>query len=188
MTRPMSQRPPAELIHYRMAASSLGGVLLATSARGVCALALGDDESKLLAALQRDFPAARLQRAGAGTLDASDAPDPILAAIVAWIETPASAHQLPPLALDLRGSAFQLRVWQALQQIPPGSTISYGELARRLDAPRAARAVGAACAANRIALLVPCHRAVHASGELASYRWGVERKRELLRRERDGAT
>lgn len=165
-------------LRFAFARSSLGTVLLGAGADGVCALALGDDEAQLLAALQRDFPAARLEHAQR-SLDAT------LAALLARIEAPARAW--PALALELRGSPFQLRVWRALQHIPPGSTVRYGELARRLGMPQGARAVGSACAANRIALLVPCHRAVRADGGLARYRWGCERKRELLRREREGA-
>lgn len=192
----MKPAVPAERIRFTVAASSLGKLLLAASERGVCALALGDDEAQLLAGLRQDFPAAQLQHAdaqasGQAGEQTGDVLAPMLAALVVGIDARAGSRQCPPLSLalplDLRGSPFQLRVWQALQQIPRGSTTSYGELARRIGAPRAARAVGGACAANRIALLVPCHRAVRADSALASYRWGIERKHELLRRERDSA-
>jgi AraC family transcriptional regulator of adaptative response/methylated-DNA-[protein]-cysteine methyltransferase len=147
---------------------------VAATERGVCAVTLGDTDAELEAALRREFPRADVAADG-GELDAW------VAAVVASLEGSAPAPELP---LDVRATAFQQRVWKALREIPRGSTASYGEIAARIGAPGAARAVGRACASNRVALVVPCHRAVRGDGEPGGYRWGVERKRELLERER----
>ena len=160
-------------IHYATAACSLGRVLVATTDRGLCAILLGDTE----AALQKDL-AARFPRASIGKAGASFSTE--LAAVVRHIDRPRQALALP---LDIRGTAFQQRVWSALRDVAPGNTASYADIARRIDAPRAVRAVAQACAANPLAVAIPCHRVVRADGSLAGYRWGIDRKRELLRRE-----
>lgn len=160
-------------IRYGIGQSSLGRVLAAASDRGICAIMLGDDDVELITDLERRFPNARTIAA-----DADFAAT--VADVVTVVEEPAKGLALP---LDIRGTAFQQRVWQALQAIPAGETRSYGEVAEAVGEPRAARAVAAACAANKIAVVVPCHRVVHRDGSLSGYRWGVERKRELLRKE-----
>jgi AraC family transcriptional regulator of adaptative response/methylated-DNA-[protein]-cysteine methyltransferase len=160
-------------IHYAIGHSSLGGVLVAASAAGICAISLGDDPDTLARELRSRFPRARLSQD-----DAAFAAQ--LAQVIALVEDPGSAPTLP---LDIRGTAFQQRVWQALQAIPPGSTLSYTELAQRVGAPAAVRAVASACAANVLAVAIPCHRAVRNDGGLAGYRWGIARKRTLLDRE-----
>ncbi|MHC1479892.1 methylated-DNA--[protein]-cysteine S-methyltransferase [Frateuria aurantia] len=160
-------------LHVAIAHSSLGAVLIAATPRGVAAIMLGDDPEALLQALQRQFPGSQLAAANADY-------EALVAQVVAVVEHPSQPLDLP---LDLQGTAFQHRVWHALRQIPPGTTLSYAELAARIGAPKAVRAVAGACAANRVAVAVPCHRVVHRDGSLSGYRWGVERKRELLARE-----
>ncbi len=164
-----------ESIWYADAPCSLGRVLVAATARGVCAILLGDDCAQLVGDLRHRFPKAELRDA-----------DPSFTAwveqVVAFIEHPgAKALSLP---LDIRGTAFQRQVWEVLRSIPPGATLSYTEVAARMGQPAAVRAVAGACAANALAVAVPCHRVVAATGALAGYRWGVERKRALLGRER----
>lgn len=134
---------------------------------------MDDDPEVLVRDLQDQFPKAQL-------LGGEEGFEQVVAQVVGMIEMPERGLQLP---LDIRGTAFQERVWQALQEIPPGSTMSYTEVAERIGAPRAVRAVAKACAANRLAVAVPCHRVVRQDGNLSGYRWGVARKRELLRRE-----
>jgi AraC family transcriptional regulator of adaptative response/methylated-DNA-[protein]-cysteine methyltransferase len=151
-------------------------VLVAATARGVCAILLGDDGAALAAELRARFPQATLVVPHADFAR-------VVAAVVQLVDDPARAERLG-LPLDIRGTAFQRRVWQALRQIPPGETRSYGEIAARLGLPRGARAVAAACAANALAVAVPCHRVNGADGKLHGYRWGVERKRRLQARER----
>lgn len=160
-------------IRFALGLCSLGSILVASSARGVCAIALGDDPELLLRELQDRFPNAQLI-GGDATFEQ------LVARVVGFIETPALGLDLP---LDVRGSAFQQRVWQALRDIPAGSTVSYSELARRIGSPKAARAVAGACATNPLALAIPCHRVVRSDGALSGYRWGVARKRALLERE-----
>jgi len=167
------QRGEQMTIHFAVGRSSLGFVLVAATVRGICAILLGDDSE----VLERDL---RTRFARADYSLATPEFTATVEAVVALIETPARGHQLP---LDIRGTAFQQRVWQALRTIPPGQTVSYGELAARIDAPRATRAVAQACGANPLAVAVPCHRVVRGSGDLSGYRWGVERKRNLLERE-----
>lgn len=162
-----------ERIAYATAPSSLGTVLVAATARGVCAIELGDDLAALHAALVARFPQAELC-ADPGAMEAA------LAAVVRYVDAPGDALALP---LDVRGTAFQRRVWRALRALRRGETTTYAELAAALGTPRAARAVGAACAANPVALAVPCHRVVGRDGSLHGYRWGVQRKRALLARE-----
>lgn len=162
-----------ETITFAQGRCSLGAVLVAASTRGVCAILLGDDAPTLLADLRQRFPRARLAAGGAPF-------ESLVTDVVALVEAP--QHECE-LTLDVRGSVFQARVWQALRQIPVGETRSYRELAQQIGAPRAVRAVASACAANALAVLIPCHRVVRGDGALAGYRWGVDRKRELLERE-----
>lgn len=163
-----------ERIEYAVLTCSLGKALVAATARGVCAILLGDDEAGLHADLQRRFGRATLQRG-----------DPAfrlrIAGAIACVD---GERPDPGLPLDLRGTAFQQRVWRELLRIPPGATRNYSEVARRLGAKHAARAVAKACGDNPLAVAVPCHRVVRADGELAGYRWGLARKRALLARER----
>lgn len=163
-----------ERLTWTIAPCALGRALVACSAAGLCALLLGDDDDALLADLRARFPHAELvggDRAFAASLRS-------VLAIVDGAPLPSS------LPFDLRGTVFQVRVWQELQRIPRGGTLDYATLAARVGAPRGARAVAAACAANPVAVLVPCHRVVRGDGALAGYRWGIERKRALLARER----
>ena len=162
-----------EDVRYAIVPTSLGQALVAATDRGICAIDLGDSADDLIARLQQRFPAARLDGA-----DAAFARQ--VAQVVALIERPDGAFDLP---LDLRGTAFQARVWQALRQIRPGETVSYAELAERIGQPRAVRAVANACGANRLVVAIPCHRVVRSDGDLGGYRCGVERKRTLLARE-----
>lgn len=152
---------------------SLGIVLVAATDQGVCAVLIGDDAVELDADLERRFPKAVHATANADM-------ERLVAGVVAAIDVPSRAQDLP---LDIRGTAFELRVWQALRAIPPGQTRSYGDVAAAIGAPRSARAVARACGANPLAVVVPCHRVVGAGGALTGYRWGLERKRQLLERE-----
>mgnify|MGYP005810286073 CR=1 FL=1 len=163
------------MIRYACGRCSLGVVLAAATEKGVCAILLGDDEPALAADLARRFPAAHIAAGDAAFMRQLDA-------VVALVEDPRRGLALP---LDVRGTAFQHRVWQALREIPPGATASYAEIAARLGRPGAARAVAGACAANPLALAIPCHRVVRSTGDLSGYRWGLARKRALLDRERD---
>lgn len=165
---------PGETIRHAVGRCSLGHVLVATTGRGVCAILLGDDVAALQAELRARFPKAALQDAG---------PDAgWLAEVVAFVDHPGSGALALPL--DIRGTVFQRRVWEVLRAIPPGETLSYAAVAARLGQPAAVRAVAGACAANALAVAVPCHRVVASTGALAGYRWGMERKRALLARER----
>lgn len=163
-------------IRFAVGQCSLGGILVAQSQRGICAILLGDDPELLLRDLQDRFPKAELLGADSGF-------EQLVAQVVGLIEAPALGLQLP---LDVRGTAFQERVWQALREIPAGSTVSYAELAARIGSPRAVRAVGSACGANPLAVAIPCHRVLRSNGDLSGYRWGLERKRALLLREAQG--
>ena len=160
-------------IRFAVGECALGAILVAQSARGVCAILMGDDADALLRELQDRFPAARLIGGDAGF-------EQLVAKVVGFVEAPRLGLDLP---LDVRGTAFQQRVWRALSEIPAGMTVSYTELARRIGAPRSVRAVAGACAANALAVAIPCNRVVRSDGDLAGYRWGVERKRALLERE-----
>jgi AraC family transcriptional regulator, regulatory protein of adaptative response / methylated-DNA-[protein]-cysteine methyltransferase len=163
-------------VAYAIAPCSLGRVLVATTERGVCAIELGDDDEAVLAALARHVPNAEHVRDDAALRTT-------VAAVVALVDEPARPFALP---LDVRGTAFQRRVWNALRAVRPGEPVTYATLARAVGSPNAAQAVGAACAANRLAVAIPCHRVVRENGGLAGYRWGIERKRALLARERGG--
>jgi AraC family transcriptional regulator, regulatory protein of adaptative response / methylated-DNA-[protein]-cysteine methyltransferase len=160
-------------IRFAVGECSLGSVLVAASGKGVCAILLGDDPNALARELQDRFPRA--------TLVGGDAAfERTVARVVGLIERPGIGLDLP---LDVRGTAFQQRVWQALRKIPAGKTTTYSELATRIGAPSSVRAVAGACAANPTAVVIPCHRVVRTDGSLSGYRWGVERKRQLLARE-----
>jgi AraC family transcriptional regulator of adaptative response/methylated-DNA-[protein]-cysteine methyltransferase len=163
-------------IRFAVGECSLGSILVARSERGVCAIFLGDDPDALARELQDRFPRA--------TLIGGDAAfEEVVAKVVGLVEAPGLGIDLP---LDVRGTAFQQRVWRALREIPAGSTLSYREIADRIGAPASVRAVAHACAANPLAVAIPCHRVVRSDGALAGYRWGVERKRALLQREAAG--
>lgn len=160
-------------IRFAVGRSQLGEILVACSPRGVCAILMGDDPQALVFELQDRFPHAEM---------VGDDADfhTMVARVVGAIEAPALSWTLP---LDVRGTVFQQRVWQALLEIAPGTTVSYAELAQRIGSPKAVRAVAGACAANWLAVAIPCHRVVRSDGALSGYRWGVERKRRLLQRE-----
>jgi AraC family transcriptional regulator of adaptative response/methylated-DNA-[protein]-cysteine methyltransferase len=160
-------------ISFAIGECSLGAILVARSEKGVCAIFMGDDPDALARDLQDRFPRARL-------LGGNKDFEALVAKVVGFVEAPGFSLDLP---LDVRGTAFQQRVWQALREIPAGSTVSYAEIAKRIGAPKAVRAVASACAANAIAVAIPCHRVVRNDGALAGYRWGVARKRALLERE-----
>jgi len=162
-------------IRYAVEPCALGAVLVAATERGVCAIEFGDDADGLALRLRERFPKAALDDGDAGFRDA-------VARVVAYVDRPRGTLELP---LDVRGTAFQRQVWDALRAIPPGRTASYAEVARAIGRPEAARAVAAACARNAIAVAIPCHRVVRGDGAPSGYRWGVARKAELLRRERD---
>ncbi len=160
-------------IRFAIGACSLGAILVASTERGICAILMGDDADALARDLQDRFPQAEL-------LGAEPAYEQVVARVVAMVEAPGIGLDLP---LDVRGTAFQQRVWQALREIPAGATVSYAQLAQRVGLPNGARAVAGACAANALAVAVPCHRVVRNDGALSGYRWGVERKAALLERE-----
>jgi AraC family transcriptional regulator of adaptative response/methylated-DNA-[protein]-cysteine methyltransferase len=167
-------RPRTALeIRFAIRETSLGLILVAQSDRGVCAVLFGEDRDNLQRDLQTRFPGAQLTD-GDADLDA------LAATVVGCVESPVQCLEVP---LDLRGTSFQQAVWQALREIPAGRTMSYTEIARRIGQPQAVRAVAQACAANALAVVVPCHRVVKSDGSLSGYRWGVERKRALLQRE-----
>ncbi len=166
-----------ETIRFGVGECSLGSILVAGTSRGVCAIFLGNDPGRLVRELQDRFPRASL-KGGEREFERW------MARAVALVDRPATSVDLP---LDIRGTAFQRRVWSALQRIPPGRTASYSEIARRIGSPSAVRAVATACASNRIAIGIPCHRVVRTDGSLSGYRWGVARKKELLERESRGA-
>ncbi|MFO0563149.1 MAG: bifunctional DNA-binding transcriptional regulator/O6-methylguanine-DNA methyltransferase Ada [Polyangiales bacterium] len=178
---PSSYRAGAEgeRIRFVTRETSLGWLILAATERGVCFVHFGDDAEALRSALEAEFSDAHIERSAA---DGSEALDEWMSALEAYL---ASERARPELPLDLRGTAFQLRVWRFLAEIREGETRTYTELARAIGAPSAVRAAASACAANRVAVLVPCHRILRADGSLAGYRWGVERKRALLDRERE---
>ena len=160
-------------IRFAVGECSLGPILVAASGKGICAILLGDDAEALTRDLQDRFPNANLIGGDAEF-------ERWMAQVVGFVEAPGLGLDLP---LDIRGTAFQRRVWQALSEVPAGSTASYAEIAKKLGAPKAVRAVAQACAANALAVAIPCHRVVRTDGALSGYRWGVERKRTLLERE-----
>ena len=163
-------------MQYTISESTLGLVLTAESAAGICAVLLGDDAGALRDDLRRRFPGAELREGDAGVQGRA-------ARLVSALEHPVHDNVSRAFPLDLRGTGFQRNVWNALRDIQPGVTTTYTTIARRLGRPSSARAVAHACAANPIAVLIPCHRVVRSDGALAGYRWGIERKRALLERE-----
>jgi AraC family transcriptional regulator, regulatory protein of adaptative response / methylated-DNA-[protein]-cysteine methyltransferase len=173
--RPEQLRRPSRdsEIRHAVGESSLGSVLVAESSGGICAILLGDDPDEVMRELRTRFPVADLRASDSELAE-------VVARVVELIERPQTRVDLP---LDLRGTAFQRRVWQALRRIPPGATSSYSDVAARIGAPKAVRAVAQACAANSLAVAIPCHRVVRRDGSLSGYRWGEERKRTLLARE-----
>jgi len=160
-------------IRFAVGECSLGAILVARSAKGVCAILLGDEPEALVRDLQDRFPRARL-------IGADAAFEELVAKVVGFVEAPGLGLDLP---LDVRGTAFQQRVWAALREIPAGTTATYTDIARKIGAPKSVRAVAGACAANALAVAIPCHRVVRHDGALSGYRWGVERKRKLIDRE-----
>lgn len=162
-----------DLIRFAIGQCSLGAILVASSQKGVCCITLGDDPEILLAGLQDRCPKAEF-------IGGDENHGKLVARVVGFVESPRLGLDLP---LDVRGTAFQQRVWQALREIPAGSTASYSQIAGKIGSPNAVRAVAGACAANPIAVAIPCHRVVRHDGALSGYRWGVERKRILLQRE-----
>jgi AraC family transcriptional regulator of adaptative response/methylated-DNA-[protein]-cysteine methyltransferase len=162
-----------ERMHYAFGEASLGTVLVAATEKGISAILIGDSTEALVKQLQDSFPRAQL-------VEGESAFSEVISQVVGLIEAPRNSFDLP---LDVRGTAFQRRVWQALRSIPAGETSSYAEIASRIGAPNATRAVAGACASNVLAVAIPCHRVIRHDGSLSGYRWGVERKQELLRRE-----
>lgn len=160
-------------MRFAVGECSLGSILVAASETGITAILIGDDAEALVHDLEDRFPNAKLIGGDAAFED-------VMAKVVGLVEAPGTGLSLP---LDLRGTAFQHRVWEALREIPPGNTATYSEIAERIGMPKAVRAVAAACAANKIAVAIPCHRVVRSDGSLSGYRWGVARKRTLLERE-----
>ncbi len=181
MTPASYQRGGAGIaIRYTTLKTALGQLLVAATERGVCKISIGDDDATLIDDLRHEFPRAAITRVDAGR-------DEWLAAIIARIDVELrgdfSAKKTPLPPLDIRATAFQWRVWQALQHIPRGETRSYSEIADEIGEPRAVRAVANACGRNRLAVVVPCHRVIREDGSLGGYRWGIERKRKLLAEE-----
>jgi AraC family transcriptional regulator of adaptative response/methylated-DNA-[protein]-cysteine methyltransferase len=162
-----------EEIRFAIGECSLGSFLVAQSKRGICAILLGDDPDRLARDLQDRFP-------GANLIEGSDELEQLVCKIAGLVEAPASGLDVP---LDVRGTAFQERVWQALRAVPPGETASYTDIANRIGLPGSAKEVAEACAANALAVAIPCHRVVRKNGALSGYRWGVNRKRALLKKE-----
>jgi AraC family transcriptional regulator of adaptative response/methylated-DNA-[protein]-cysteine methyltransferase len=162
----------AATIGFAVAPCSLGFVIIAVSEHLIRSIMVGDDPEMLMSDLQNQFPNE--------VFEVADKDEELMHKVVDLIERPA---QTPELPLDVRGSEFQVSVWDALQNVPPGTTVSYASLAEKIGTPNAELAVAQACAANPLAVAIPCHRAVQAEGKLAGYRWGVERKRALLERE-----
>lgn len=160
-------------IRFAVGESALGAILVAESAKGICAISLGDDPNALVEDFQNRFPNANL-------IGADPAFEQRVAQVVGFVESPGAGLSLP---LDIRGTVFQERVWQALREIPAGATATYTDIAERIGMPNAVRAVANACGANMLAVAIPCHRVVRTDGSLSGYRWGVERKRTLLERE-----
>lgn len=176
---PTAFRKDGEGVEIRFAVGqcALGALLVAASDTGICEIALHENPEQLVRNLQDRFKAARL-------IGADREFEQWMAAVVGFVENPAVGLHLP---LDVRGTAFQRRVWEALREIPVGATATYADIAERIGSPRSVRAVARACATNNIALAIPCHRVVRTDGSLAGYRWGIERKRELIEREAKAA-
>jgi AraC family transcriptional regulator of adaptative response/methylated-DNA-[protein]-cysteine methyltransferase len=167
-----------EEINFALGQTTLGSILVASSKKGVVAILLGDDPDKFLRELQDRFPKAKL-------IGADKEYEKLVAHVVGFIEAPNQGLNLP---LDIRGTAFQQRVWRVLQGIAAGKTVSYAEIAKKIGSPKLVRAVAGACAANNIAVTIPCHRVVRTDGSLSGYAWGIDRKRQLIDRERKQKT
>lgn len=165
-----------EVIRFAFGQSTLGEILVAATEKGICTIFLGDDRGQLVRDLQEAFPNAEITGGDAAF-------DVMVAQVVGFVEQPSRGLALP---LDIRGTAFQRQVWEALRAVPPGMTASYTEIARQMGQPKSVRAVATACAANRIAVAIPCHRILRTDGSLSGYRWGIARKAELLQREQEG--
>jgi AraC family transcriptional regulator, regulatory protein of adaptative response / methylated-DNA-[protein]-cysteine methyltransferase len=165
-----------QTIRFAVGACSLGDILVAATDKGVCAIWMGD-ASQLLRELEDAYPKAQLV-GGDAEFEAH------VARVIAWVDARSRDARAPALPLDIRGTAFQQRVWRALRDIPPGATATYADVAKSIGAPKSVRAVASACAANTLAVVIPCHRVVRSDGALSGYRWGVDRKRTLLERER----
>lgn len=161
-------------IHYGLARCDLGWLIVATTRRGVCAIEFSDDPAALPQQVQNRFPQANLQEAGSGFVA-------LIREVIEFIKSPHNSFNMP---LDIQGTAFQQKVWNVLRQIKPGETLSYTDVAERIDNPKAVRAVATACASNKLAVVIPCHRVIAKDGTLSSYRWGAERKKRLLENER----
>lgn len=161
------------VIRFAVGECSLGSILVAQSQIGICSILLGDDPDLLARELQDKFPSAEI-------IGCDGEFEQLIAQVVGFVEDPSIGLDLP---LDVRGTVFQERVWRALRDIPPGTTVSYTDIAILIGSPKSVRAVAKACGSNMIAVAIPCHRVVRRDGDLCGYRWGVERKRELLRRE-----
>lgn len=166
--------PLGEQIHFAIGISPVGNVLVAESVKGICAVYLGKSAKELMLSLQKQFPAAKCVDGGNGIKNT-------LSRVIELILNP---QKISDFKLDLRGTDFQQQVWQALQEIPVGSTISYSDIAEKMHNPGAVRAIASACGANNIAVIIPCHRVIRKDGSLSGYRWGVENKHALLRREK----
>ena len=162
-----------EEIHFAIRECWLGSILVAATSKGICQISFGDNSNKLVQTLHGRFPKAEL-------IGGDSKFERLVASVIRFLDSPAMGLDLP---LDIRGTAFQQRVWQALQKIPLGSTATYRDIAKRIGRPKSVRAVAAACASNSIAVAIPCHRVLRHDGSLAGYRWGVERKKKLLTRE-----
>jgi len=169
---------PGERIAYTLADSSLGRLLVGTTERGVCLVVFGENDAELVAEARRRFPRASLDSAAGEHAE-------WVAAVVRLVDAPADSSRAAAVPLDARGTVFQQQVWAALRDIPAGTTVTYSQLAAAIGRPTATRAVAQACGANPTAVVVPCHRVIGADGKLTGYRWGVERKRALLGRERE---
>ncbi|WP_404364117.1 methylated-DNA--[protein]-cysteine S-methyltransferase [Marinobacter sp.] len=169
-----SEHRKREALHFAFGTCSLGVVLVASTRQGICSILLGDDPAALMQELKGHFRTTNVISGGPGL-------ERQVAAVVDLVEAPCTASALP---LDIRGTPFQQQVWKALRTIPAGQTVSYTELAHRIGSPSAFRAVAGACAANPLAVAVPCHRVVRKDGGLSGYRWGVVRKQALLEREK----
>lgn len=170
----LAQESPKAEIRCSISVYAHGYVLVATTERGICGVLLGDDKTSLLEDLKKRFPKAKC-------VDSDHELRKNAAAVVAFIESPEIHWSLP---LDIRGTVFQKQVWKALRKIPHGKTATYREIAERIGKRSAVRAVAQACAANPVAVLVPCHRVIRSDGSLSGYRWGLKRKAALLKRER----
>ncbi|PHM44775.1 ExsA [Xenorhabdus mauleonii] len=163
-------------IRFAVGQCSMGAILVAQSQKGICAILMGDDPEEIVRDLQDQFPLANL-------IGADSEFEQLIAQVIGFVEQPTIGLDLP---LDVQGTAFQERVWQALREIPPGTTASYSDIAERIGSPKAVRAVARACAANHIAVAIPCHRVIRHNGDISGYRWGVERKQQLLSCEQNG--